>query len=511
VNSAVLFLENAAKTHGGRIALKSEKGAMTYAQLRDSSHSVGTALLSLQPKLASTINPVLVLLDKGIDTVTAFMGVLYSGNPYVPLDYEIPIARLEKILDNLSPKFIITDETAKSKLDGAQLGGAEVLIFSELASAKPDGDKIDHAVSLVLDSDPIYVMYTSGSTGVPKGVVIPHRGVIDFAHWVKNTFCITHESVMGNQAPFYFDNSVFDIYGAFSAGAALVLIPNVLFIYPDKIPEYINESGITSIFFVPTVMINIANSGILSKVKMPNLKSVMFCGEIMPTKQLNVWRKNHPVALYANLYGPTEITDVCTYYIVDRPFDDSEALPIGKPCKNMGALILTDDNQLAPPGETGELCIVGSALALGYWGADEITRKVFVRNPVNTSFDERMYRTGDLAFWGDDGLIRFVGRKDSQIKLRGNRIELGDIEAAVKNIDSIENACILFDEEKQELVAVVESQEAITMHKLKRQLLQRIPNYMLPSRLKVMENLPLTPNRKINRVALKEMMKNGEF
>jgi amino acid adenylation domain-containing protein len=506
MNSAVLFLENTAKSHSGRIALKDEAGSITYAQLRGKARGIGTALLSLHPKLENSINPVLVLMKKSLDAVTAFMGVLYSGNPYVPLDYEIPMSRLEKILENLSPGFIITDEHWELKLKETKLAGTKVLVFSGLMETKPNDSLVDQAISLVLDSDPIYIKYTSGSTGIPKGVVIPHRGVVDFAMWVVKTFDIDPETVMGNQAPLYFDNSVLDIYGAFAAGATLVLIPPVLFMFPNKIPEYINEVGITSIYFVPTVLINIANSGILSEVAMPNLKKVLFCGEVMPNKQLNIWRKNHPDALYANLYGPTEITDVCTYYIIDKEYNDTDPLPIGKPCENMNVLILTEDNKLAEPGETGQLCVTGSGVALGYWGAEEIMRKVFVRNPLNPYYEERMYLTGDLAFWGDDGLIHFIGRMDSQIKLGGNRIELGEIETAVKSIEGIENAAVLFDAEKQEIVVFIQSLEQMKLHKLKRQLLALIPSYMVPSRMKVMEKLPLTPNAKIDRVTLKQMI-----
>jgi len=453
----------------------------------------------------------LILMEKTVHTVATFMGVLCSGNPYVPLDYTIPLARLERILENLQPKFLITDEAGQAKLDKLDLKGTEVLLYSELVKTPADEAAVSRAIDLVCDDEPIYIMYTSGSTGVPKGVVIPHRGVVDYAYWVKNTFDFQADTVLGNQAPFYFDNSVLDIYGAFAATCTLVLIPDVLFQFPNKIPGYINDTGITSVFFVPTIMINIANSGILESVPMPGLKKVLFCGEVMPNKQLNIWRKHHPNALYANLYGPTEITDVCTYFIVDQAFADADPLPIGKACENMRILIITDDNKAAKVGEIGELCVLGSALALGYWGAEEITRKVFVQNPINPYYDERMYRTGDLAFWGEDGLIHFIGRKDSQIKLRGNRIELGEIEVAVKSLPNVDNACVLLDAERQELVACVQSGEAMTLHQLKRQLLQHIPKYMLPSRLYVTEKLPLTSNDKIDRVTLKGMVQNGEI
>jgi len=440
-------------------------------------------------------------MKKSVEAVIAFMGVLYSGNPYVPLDYEIPQSRLSMVLENLNPAFIITDEENISKLQCAEK--IRVLNFEEVVNTPSNDICVNNAVEKVMASEPVYIMYTSGSTGIPKGVVIPHSGVIDYAYWVKGTFNITPDTIMGSQAPFYFDNSVLDIYGAFESGATLVLIPNVLFQFPAKIPEYINSTEISFVFFVPTVMINIANSGVLANVKMPLLNKVLFCGEEMPTKQLNIWREHLPNALYANLYGPTEITDVCTYYIVDRHFDNTESLPIGSPCKNMNVIILSDDGQLAKTGELGELCVLGTGLALGYWGAKELTDKVFVQNPINPHYNEIVYKTGDLAYWGNDGLLRFSGRKDSQIKLRGNRIELGDIEAAVKNIENIENACVIFDSEAQEIIAFIQSATTITIHQLKRKLLEQLPKYMIPSKMNIMEKLPLTPNGKIDRVKLK--------
>jgi amino acid adenylation domain-containing protein len=503
INNAVLFLESTALRYPGNVAVETETECMTYRQLRDTARSVATALLSHCPRATGTVSPVLVLLPKSAAAVTAFMGVLYSGNCYVPVDYSIPKPRLQAILDNLRPPLIITDAEGQYRFVDMALGNSRILLFDELADARPNHAAVDEAVRKVSDCEPIYIMYTSGSTGVPKGVVIPHRGVIDYAGWVVNTFGITAETVLGNQAALFFDNSVLDIYGAFATGAKLVLIPEVLFQFPVKIPDYINEKGITCIFFVPTVLIHIANSGVLADKPMPKLTKVLFCGEVMPTKQYNIWRRYHPGALYANLYGPTEITDVCAYYIIDRAFSDDDALPIGIPCENMNVMILTDGGAMAQTGETGELCVSGSGVALGYWGAGELTRKAFTQNPANPHYSEIIYRTGDLAYRHNDGLLRFVGRKDSQIKFKGNRIELGDIESAVKNLSGVENAAVLFDADKEEIIAFMQSGEALTLRGVNKLLLELLPKYMMLSKLFVLPRLPLTPNGKIDRVKLK--------
>ena len=265
----------------------------------------------------------------------------------------------------------------------------------------------------------------------------------------------------------------------------------------------------TSIFWVPTVMINVANSGALEGHPLPRLKNVAFCGEVMPNTQLNIWRKALPDCQYANLYGPTEITDVCCYYRVDRPFADHESLPIGRACENMRVRILTDEGREAAVGETGELCVLGSGVALGYWNNPEQTAKAFVPNPLSP-WPERMYRTGDLARWGEDGLIYFLGRKDSQIKLKGNRIELGEIEAAAMCVPGVENACALFDAERERIVLFVEGGGGLSLRKMNLALKQYIPQYMLPGKLVAMDRLPHTANDKIDRVALRATLKEED-
>ena len=296
---------------------------------------------------------------------------------------------------------------------------------------------------------------------------MPHRGVIDYAIWVAKTFNINENSILGNQAPFYFDNSIFDIYSCLLTGAKMVIIPETLFMFPVKLPEFVRDNDITTIFWVPTVMINVANSGVLSEIELPKLKNVVFCGEVMPNTQLNIWRKYLPDCMYVNMYGPTEATDIATYYIVDREYENHETLPIGKVCRNMRALILNDDDKQCAVGEQGELCISGTGIALGYWNSPEITAKAFVQNPLNTKYHDRIYRTGDLVYENEEGNIIFIGRKDSQIKLRGNRIELGDLESAAAAIENVASACALFDADKQEIVLFIETTAEIVARKFK--------------------------------------------
>ena len=470
-----MMFEKTVARYPDKIAVLDEAGEISFCALRRRAMCLGTALLH-EKKGAQGLLPVIVYLPKSIDALACYLGAQYSGNPYVPVDAAIPMFRLQNIINSIGQGFLITNAALAESLADIQFENVQLLLLEEIEKTEADTAQVFAAVEQVIDADPIYIMYTSGSTGVPKGVTIPHRGIIDYAHWLQETFLFDETTVLGNQSAFYFDNSTFDIYTMCLTGAKLILIPNVLFRFPAKLMDFVAEHNINTIFWVPTVMISVANTGVLEGRSLPSLKQVLFCGEAMPNRQLNIWRHNLPECLYANLYGPTEITDVCTYYVVDR-------------------------------GETGELCIEGSALARGYWGNSEQTRKVFTQNPLSTYYDDRLYHTGDLAYWGQDGNLYFVGRADSQIKHRGNRIELGEIETAAKSLAGVQNACVLFDAEKEDIVLFVETEVDLVLRKLNLELKKILPVYMLPTRLICLAQFPQTPNGKIDRISLRNQLK----
>ena len=503
MNSIVCLLEETASKLPQAIALEDSEEEMTYSTLRTTARSVATALLG---RGVGKGKPVAVFLPKSCRSVVSFYATLYCGAPYAPLDYTAPAARTEKTLENLRPCCIITCEEGRKKLESLSLPDSLLLDYAQLALEPENSQQVDLAVDRCVDTDPAYIMYTSGSTGTPKGVVIPHRGVLDYAAWIADTFSITQETVIGLQSGFHFDNSVFDLYAGVLRGAKVLIIPEILFMYPVKLMEFVAEKKVSCIFWVPTVMCSVANCGVLDELALPELKTIVFAGEVMPNKQLNVWRRALPNALFANLYGPTEITVDCTIYLVDRAFADSDPLPIGYARPNMRVLILREDNTEAAVGETGELCVIGSQLALGYWNNPAETARAFVANPLNRAYREEMYRTGDLAYKEADGLIQYVGRKDSQIKLRGNRIEMGDIETAARCVAGVSNACAVFDAANEKIVLFVETQEKLTLRHLNVELGKYLPKYMLPGGLVTMERLPLNANRKIDRVALKAML-----
>lgn len=505
INSAVRLLDMAAEKFNTKTAVADECGEMPFSELQRLGMAIGTALLP-----SDTLEPVMVYLPKSAKCIACFMGAMYSGNPYVPVAYDMPANRIQKIADSLEGRgHIITDANGLEVLKNTNIT-LKTHIYDEIINTKADEPLIEKSLSAVIDTDPIYIMFTSGSTGAPKGVTVPHRGVIDYAMWVRDTFKINENTNLGNQAPFYFDNSIFDIYSMLLTGAKMTIIPEKLFMFPSKLPEFVRDNHITTIFWVPTVMINVANSGVLSEIEMSELQNVVFCGEVMPNTQLNIWRKHQPHCVYANLYGPTEISDVCSYYIADRDFADSDPLPIGKACENMRIIILNEENKIASVNEQGELCVIGTGVSLGYWNAPDLTRKAFAQNPANPYYPERIYRTGDLAFVNDEGLIIFLGRKDNQVKVKGNRIELGEIENAAMCVPSVRGACAVYDEREQKIVLFVESCEALMLRKVNLELKKYIPQYMLPSRLVVMDRFPHTANDKIDRVTLRKSLEVSE-
>jgi len=504
MNSAVKLLDIAAEKFENRIAISDEFCELTFSELKNKAQKIGTALIDNNIGIIS--GPIIVYLKKSVECIVCFSGIMYSGNPYVPVSGTMPVSRIEKIINNLSPAAIITDEERIDGLSDIDLKGAKVYLYSELIKTSENGEIIEKTVDKVIDTDPIYIMYTSGSTGDPKGVTVTHRGVIDYANWVASEFSFNKDDIFGNQAPFYFDNSIFDIYTTMLIGAKMVIIPEALFNFPLKLPEFLRDNHITVIFWVPTVLINVANSGVLEKVSLPELRAVLFCGEVMPNRQLNIWRKAYKKPFYANLYGPTEITDVCAYYLVDKEYEDHEPLPIGKACRNTRIIILDEDNNIAPPLKQGELCVIGTGVALGYWNAHDVTDKVFVDNPTSKNYNEKIYRTGDIAYFDENGNIMYVGRMDSQIKLKGNRIELGEIENAAKVLENVENACAIFDQQNEKIILFLESSHEFKLRLVNVELKKYIPSYMLPGEIVVMPKLPHTENDKINRVELKKSL-----
>lgn len=498
------FIEQNGILFKDKTAFKDVQNSLTYGQLLCSSKAVGTALASIGTKN----RPVAIYLDKSVNVLTAMFGIVYSGNFYVVIDSEMPSPRINTIFETLKPVAVVTDsehmETAKTlDFDG------QAFDINALSETQIDDELLAKIRNAQIDTDPVYALYTSGSTGVPKGAVVSHKAVIAYSEWSSKTFNITSETIFGNQTPFYFSMSVTDIYSTIRTGAQLVIIPKSYFSFPIKLIEFLNDNKVNTIYWVPSAISIVANLKLFKFAKPQYLKTVLFAGEVMPTKQLNYWINNLESNItYANLFGPTETTDICTYYVVSRKFSDDEALPIGTHCDNCDVVIVNDKGEPAKVGEEGELYVRGSFLANGYYNNPGKTAEAFVQNPLNSSYPELVYKTGDLVRENEFGEIMYITRKDFQIKRSGYRIELGEIETAVSSLENIEeNACV-FDIDNDKIILFYCGRK-IEDSMVRECISSKLPQYFMPDKFVKLRQMPHNQNGKIDRKNLKTLIKEN--
>ena len=501
-NSVLEWLSDIADKFPEKRAIVDENGSITYCQYRDKAQAIAGKILEITE--GETKKPVVVYLEKGKEVLVSFLGIAFSGCFYSPIDVDMPAMRANKILEVLNPQIVITDKKYRSEFEQFKFTGS-VIEYEDIIPCTGDEEIIRNYVDKIVDTDLLYVLFTSGSTGIPKGVSISHRSVIDYIDWVSETFNITEQDSFGNQAPFYFDNSILDIYTCMKTGATLYIIPKKLFFQPVPLLDYIKQNNISTIFWVPSALIVVSKLKAFRNVDLTKiLKRVLFCGEVMPNKQLNIWRKYLPDVVYANLYGPTEITDACTYYVVNREFSDDEPLPIGMPMRNTDILVLNDKDKLVADDEVGELCVRGTSLSMGYYNNPEKTAEAFVQNPLNKAVPEIIYRTGDIVKYNEKGELIYLSRKDFQIKHMGHRIELGEIETAVSSLDEITLCCCLYDEKRQRIVLF--SDADVDRDYIRGKLEKMIPEYMIPGKVIFLKDMPINANGKIDRVKLRDLI-----
>lgn len=493
------YLQEAEKISPDKTACEDNTTCCTFKELNTFAQNVSTHICTA---ISIKKTPVAVFLPKSVNALVSFLGILYSGNIYMPLDIKNPKERIEKIIQTIAPAIIITD---KKNLPAITTLGTQclILLIEDLIQAAP---QIITAQQDIIDTDGAYIINTSGSTGIPKGVIVSHRSIIDYIEWAAKTYTITEKDIIGNQSPFFFDNSVLDIYLTLKNRCTLILIPEELFSFPVKLLEFLTSKNINFIFFVPSILTNITKFDLL-KTNKPQLKKILFAGEVMPTKTLNYWISHYPNSLFSNLYGPTEITVDCTYYIVDRTLKNDEPVPIGKKCNNSDVFLLDENNMLVTaPNTRGEICVRGTSLALGYYNNPQKTAEAFVQNPLNPHYEEKIYKTGDIAYYNEYNEIIYVGRKDFQIKHNGYRIELGEIETALGIIPALHNICVIYDEQNTQIVLYYEAEIEISHQFLIAALKNKLPKYMIPTKLIRLDKLPTNANGKIDRLALKKSL-----
>lgn len=497
------YLDNSVEKYPNKIAVADEHNSFTYSQLKEKAERIGAGLLNVtSPRMA-----VPVYMDKSCNALAIFMGAVSAGCFYVMLDPSHPVERINMILETLGATFMVVDE--KSAKKQAKLGfTGKVLSVEELLEHEvTDKDKkmLLQIRQEALDIDPLYSIFTSGSTGVPKGVVVNHRSVIDFIDCFTDTFGISENDVIGNQAPFDFDVSVKDIYSSLKCGATLQIIPKSMFSFPTRLLDYLDDNKVTTLIWAVSALCIVTTlNGFDYKVP-ESINKVIFSGEVMPIKHLNKWREIYPDAMFVNVYGPTEITCNCTYYIVDREFELEDVLPMGSAFPNERVFLLDENNNQIcadEPKKTGEICVSGTAVTMGYFNNREKTDGAFVQNPLNPYYNEIIYRTGDLGYYNERGEMCFSSRKDFQIKHNGHRIELGEIEMAINSMDGIQRACCIYEQEQNKIYAFYEGNA--DNKSLTHYLVSKIPKFMIPEVLVNVEAMPLTKNGKIDRKALME-------
>ena len=494
------YFEKTVRKYPENIAVSDQYKEMTYRELKRNAEQLAWQLREF------TECPIAIYLERRVELTVAILAVLYSGNFYIVLDKDSPKDRIEKILNTAKPVAII-GKAEKNLAEGQLLDENIRWIEFEEKFEHLEQEKIEKLAKKRADlcqETPAYGLFTSGSTGDPKGVLVTHGNVIAYIGWFTECFEIDEKTSFGSQTPLYFSMSVSDFYGSMFTGAAYHMIPKEYFAFPAKLVEYINEKKVNAIYWVPSAMGIVVKWDLFKYAKPLYMEKIMFAGETMPVKYLNYWRKYLENAVFANLFGPTETTDICTYYRVDREFQETESLPIGRACENC-QLIIADKGVEVKKGQIGQLYVKSPFVAKGYYRNPEKTKEAFVQNPLHDDYIDIVYNTGDLVCENQEGLLEYKGRKDYQIKHMGYRIELGEIESVLNgSINDIMTVCI-YDENKDKLILAYEAKGELE-DQLRNISSMKLPVYMQPEEYKKLDCLPINANGKIDRKEIKKFI-----
>ena len=498
LRNAAEYLERSAARVPDKIAFSDASGAVSYSRMLHDAQALGTVLAAI-PGCCNA--PVAVMIGRTVKSLIAMQGVLQSGNYYVPLDEQMPEVRMRRILDQVRARAIVYTEQNRAAAE--KLADCAPLIsLDEAVTHSPDPALLHARREEILDIDPVYVLFTSGSTGAPKGIVISHRAILDFTDWLTDFCGYTEHEVFGNQSPFYFDTSCKDLYQTLKLGATCVILEKKFFALPLFLLQALDRNGVTAVNWATSAFHLAASSGALEKCVPHALRKIVVGGEALQARYVNMWKRAIPEAELYNMYGPTETTVDCAALHLTRMYRDDEPIPIGRACRNMQLLLLKDDLTEAAPGETGELCVRGSGLAAGYFADAEKTNSAFIQNPLCPDYRDILYRTGDMAVQREDGNFYFLARRDGQIKHMGYRIELGEIETALYSVKGLREAVCFYDVMRDRIVCVYAGD--LDTNALARALRAALPKYMLPNVYEKLEALPHNANGKLDRAALKE-------
>lgn len=498
-NNVLKYLYEIVERKPEKTAYSDGVAALTFEEVYRRCRSIGSFL----HEKGIYKKPVAVFMKRSPQEIAAFFGIIAGGNFYVPIDEEMPVGRIQLILNSVQSPLVICDKSTAEKAKSFEAGSGEIVCYEDIASTDIDDAALEEIYRKAIDTDPVYIVFTSGSTGIPKGVAACHRSVIDYIEQLSEIMGFNEDTVFGNQSPLCFDACLKEIYPTLKFGASTYLIPRSCFSVPTALVQFLNVHKINTLCWAASALVMISAFGTFESVKPEYLHTVAFGSEVFPVKQLRIWRKALPDVAFTNLYGPTETTGVCCYYRVEREFEDNEVIPIGHPFPNREILLLNQKGRPAEKGEQGEICVRGTALTLGYYNDPAGTGEAFVQNPLNSFYPELIYKTGDIGVINEAGELCFVSRKDFQIKHMGHRIELGEIEANVNMLSEVRFSACIYDMQKGRIelyyVGDITEREVVLAMKTK------LPRYMLPNRTVRLENMPFTASGKIDRVALRQM------
>ncbi len=463
-----------------------------------------------------------LLLPKSPAAIAAMLASLKLGAIYVPLDPESPAARLEKILRAAECAVLLASAPAVPLLRRLDPALRHDLVWlGDLPADAGDLQARFHEAEAAALSpepvaagggcdDPAHLLFTSGSTGAPKGVIVAQRNVIAFVTWANAYFGLGEGDRVSCHSPLAFDLSTWDLFGGFAAGAEVHLVPPQLNLFPGRLVDFIRAHRLVQWFSVPSLLAYLARFDAVRPGDFPELRRIIWCGEVFATPALRYWMERVQHASFTNLYGPTETTVASSYFRVETPPPETSAgVPIGRACGGETLHVLGPDLEPLPPGEVGEIAIGGAGVTLGYWRDPERTAAAFVDLPAPSG--GRVYRTGDLGRRDQDGLVHFLGRKDSQIKSRGHRIELGEIEAALHAVPEVGQGAIValpaprFGGHAICCAYAPRAGTALSPAALRERLAVLLPRYMLPAHWRAMDRLPANANGKVDRVALRAL------
>lgn len=505
---------NGAEKHPSKAAFRYGKQTLTYVTLAQRMNQLSNLLIELGVKRGDRVG---VFLNRCLDTATAIYGIMNTGAVYVPIDPNAPATRIQFLIDNCDIKCLVSNDMQRNKLQKLQEKGIvpEVIIGTTLDSHKRSisWEEVETMPTTnpninILERDLAYILFTSGSTGKPKGIMHSHYSGLSYAKLTTELYQLRADDIFGNHAPIFFDISTLGYFTAPFVGGTTVIASDAHCMMPASLSSLIAQEKISVWYSVPLALIQMLQKGAIEQRDWSHLRWMLYAGESFPVKHLRALMHQIPQAKVSNIYGPTE-TNQCTYYNLDQIPSSDQPIPIGKVWRNTEMLILDEKEQEVAKGEIGELLIRSASMMEGYWRNPARTAKSLYRIVGDSGLSRTFYRTGDLVRADEQNQLHFLGRKDRQIKTRGFRVELDEVEIAILAHESVNEAAVWakqLNDETIAICAVVTSKNELNKTELKNYLKQKLPVYALPQQLELLKDLPRTPTGKIDRNKLNEII-----